>query len=333
MVAMTTPSPTSSQGASPTALPPPSPEPTPPATRSDRVPDLDIVVPVYNEAGVLERNVRTLCAYIGERCDFSFRVTIADNASTDETLGIANRLSAELPEVDVLHLGEKGRGRALRAAWSRSDARVVAYTDVDLSTDLSALADLVEPLLEGRADLAIGSRLAPGASVTRGVKREVISRTYNILLRSLLEVGFSDAQCGFKAGRREVVAELLPLVENERWFFDTELLYVAQRKRFSIHEVPVAWVDDPDSRVAILQTVGEDLRGIARLRAAAASQRRTTARHGSTDRGSTDHDSTARGSTDHDPSDPLRAPRRGSPARRRSASRPHPTFHVGRPSS
>lgn len=285
--------------------------------------DVEIVVPVYNEAGVLERNVRTLCAYITGNCDFSFRVTIADNASTDGTLAIARRLSGELPAVEVLHLDEKGRGRALRAAWSRSDARVVAYTDVDLSTDLSALGDLVGPLLEGRGDLAIGSRLAPGAKVTRGLKRELISRTYNILLRSFLEVGFSDAQCGFKAGRREVVAELLPLVENDRWFFDTELLYMAQRNRFSIHEVPVVWVDDPDSRVAILSTVGEDLRGIARLRAAAARQRRTTDR-----RGPTSSRWTKRGATEA-----IRAARGDAPARRRSARRTHPSLHFGRPSS
>jgi glycosyltransferase involved in cell wall biosynthesis len=228
--------------------------------------DLDIVVPVYNEAAVLEQSIRRLHAHLTEASEFSFQITIADNASTDETLEIARRLGRELPGVSVLHLAEKGRGRALRAAWGRSEASVVAYTDVDLSSDLAALGDLVTPLLEGRGDLAIGSRLTPGARVTRSVKREVISRTYNLLLRAFLEVGFADAQCGFKAGRREVVQALLPLVENDRWFFDTELLYQAERNMFSIREVPVAWVEDQDSRVAIAATVREDLDGIARLR-------------------------------------------------------------------
>jgi glycosyltransferase involved in cell wall biosynthesis len=257
MDGMTTPSPPPPQSP-PGAAPPP---------------DVEIVVPVHNEAGVLESSVATLHSYIARNCDFTFRITIADNASTDRTLEIGRTLAGQLPEVEVVHLDRKGRGLALRAAWSRSQATVVAYTDVDLSTDLAALPDLVGPLLDGRGDLAIGSRLAEGACVTRGLKREVISRTYNMLLRVFLDVGFSDAQCGFKAGRRDVVAALLPSVENDRWFFDTELLYVAQRNRFAIREIPVAWVDDPDSRVAILSTVREDLRGIARLRRADAHAR------------------------------------------------------------
>jgi glycosyltransferase involved in cell wall biosynthesis len=168
--------------------------------------------------------------------------------------------------VRVLHLERKGRGRALRAAWSASEADVVAYMDVDLSTDLAALPELLRPLLERQADLAVGSRLAPGANVTRGIKREVISRGYNVLLHTLLGAGFSDAQCGFKAGRRETIQRLLEEVENDAWFFDTELLYCAQRSRLTIHEVPVRWVDDPDSRVAIIATAREDIRGVMRLR-------------------------------------------------------------------
>ena len=176
--------------------------------------------------------------------------------------------------VEVLYLDRKGRGHALRVAWMRSDAEVLAYMDVDLSTDLSALGELVLPLLEGRGDLAIGSRLAPGAQVTRGLKREVISRSYNLLLHVLLGATFSDAQCGFKAGRREAIQALLDDVEDEGWFFDTELLYLAQRRKLAIHEVPVRWVDDPDSRVDIVATAREDLRGIMRLRAAGHASRR-----------------------------------------------------------
>jgi glycosyltransferase involved in cell wall biosynthesis len=227
---------------------------------------VELVIPVYNEQRALRASVRKLHAHLRRECDFDFRITIADNASTDETPRLALALSLELPEVRVLYLHRKGRGRALRAAWARSDADVVAYMDVDLSTDLSALPGLLGPLLEGRADLAIGSRLAPGAEVTRGVKRELISRGYNLLLRVLLDVEFSDAQCGFKAGRREVVQALLGEVEDEAWFFDTELLYRAQRQRLAIHEVPVRWIDDPDSRVDILATAREDLRGVMRLR-------------------------------------------------------------------
>jgi glycosyltransferase involved in cell wall biosynthesis len=223
---------------------------------------------VYNEERILERSVRTLRSYLRNNYTFPFRITIADNASTDGTFEVAERLCREFGEVDALYLEEKGRGRALRAAWNRSDADVVAYMDVDLSTDLSALPDLLEPLLQRRGDIAIGTRLAPGADVTRGFKREVISRSYNLILRATLGVTFSDAQCGFKAGRREVIQPLLADVADEAWFFDTELLYLAQRRGLSIIEVPVRWVDDPDSRVDIVATAREDLRGVQRLRAA-----------------------------------------------------------------
>ncbi len=237
-------------------------------------PAVEIVIPVYNEQHVLAASVRELHTYLEQHFSFAFAITIADNASTDATLQVATALSHELRDVTVLHLARKGRGHALRAAWSVSEADVVAYMDVDLSTDLAALAELLQPLLDRRADLAIGSRLAPDAKVSRGVKREVISRGYNLLLRALLGAGFSDAQCGFKAGRREIVQELLHDVEDGAWFFDTELLYLAQRNRLAIHEVPVHWVDDPDSRVDILATAREDIRGIMRLRRATGHHRK-----------------------------------------------------------
>jgi glycosyltransferase involved in cell wall biosynthesis len=237
-------------------------------TSAMSVPAVEIVIPVYNEQHVLAESVHKLHDYLQHEMAIPFAITIADNASTDATLEVARSLSRRLPEVHVLHLERKGRGRALRAAWSASEAGVLAYMDVDLSTDLAALPELLEPLLERRADLAIGSRLAPGASVTRGVKREVISRSYNLLLHALLGAGFSDAQCGFKAGRREIIQTLLDEVEDDAWFFDTELLYCAQRSRLAIHEVPVRWVDDPDSRVDIIATAREDLRGVMRLRRA-----------------------------------------------------------------
>jgi glycosyltransferase involved in cell wall biosynthesis len=229
-------------------------------------PAVDIVIPVYNEQRALRASVHKLHDCLTRHFTFAFQITIADNASTDATLKLARALAQEFPEVRVLHLERKGRGRALRAAWRSSNAAVLAYMDVDLSTDLSALPELLTPLLERRGDIAIGSRLAPGAQVTRGIKREFISRSYNLMLRALLGVGFADAQCGFKAGRREVIQALLEDVEDEAWFFDTELLYRAQRSKFAIHEVPVRWVDDPDSRVDILATARADLAGIRRLR-------------------------------------------------------------------
>ena len=230
-----------------------------------QAPVLEVVVPVYNEQASLERSVRTLHAYLCEHFEQSWKITIADNASTDRTLEVATLLTYELDRVGVLHLDEKGRGRALKKAWLASTAKVVAYVDVDLSTDLRGLPPLVAPLLSGHSDIAIGTRLAASSRVTRGGKREFISRSYNFLLRRVMGAQFSDAQCGFKAMRTDVAAKLLPLVEDTGWFFDTELLILAERSGMRIHEVPVDWVDDPDSRVDIVTTARDDLKGMWRV--------------------------------------------------------------------
>jgi putative flippase GtrA len=232
---------------------------------AEEPPVVEIVVPVYNEAGTLAASIRRLDDYLAGTFPFSARITVADNGSTDGTWEIAAALAEELPGVGVLRLDAKGRGRALHAVWSASDARVLAYMDVDLSTDLSALLPLVGSLLSGHSDLAIGTRLAHGSRVVRGTKRELISRGYNTLLHVVLGTRFSDAQCGFKAIRADRARELLPQVRDRAWFFDTELLVLAERAGLRIHEVPVDWVDDPDSRVDIVQTARDDLRGVVRL--------------------------------------------------------------------
>jgi putative flippase GtrA len=238
--------------------------PAAPAAAS-AAPRIDVVVPVYNEERALAFSVRRLHAFLSAELPFSWRIVVADNASTDRTLALARRLAEELPGVEVRHLAAKGRGRALRAVWSDSPAEVLCYMDVDLSTDLRGLLPLVAPLLSGHSDLAIGTRLAHGARVQRGPKRELISRGYNALLHAALGARFSDAQCGFKAVRAEAARTLLPAVRDEGWFFDTELLVLAQRRGLRVHEVPVDWVDDPDSRVDIVATAAADLRGVARL--------------------------------------------------------------------
>jgi putative flippase GtrA len=227
--------------------------------------DVEIVIPVYNEERALAASIHRLHRFLGSRVPFTWQITIADNASTDITPEIARTLAAELDRVRVLRLEEKGRGRALRAAWSASRARVVAYMDVDLSTDLHAFLPLIAPLLTGHSEVAIGSRLARGSRVARGAKRELISRAYNHILRVALRARFTDAQCGFKAVRADVLPELLDAVSDQSWFFDTELLIAAQRRGMRIYEVPVDWVDDPDSRVDIASTALGDLRGVARL--------------------------------------------------------------------
>jgi putative flippase GtrA len=226
---------------------------------------VDIVVPVRNEERDLAPSVRRLVSYLREGFPFTARVTIADNGSSDGTWAIADRLAREYDEVRAVRMEQAGRGRALRAIWSDSDAEVLAYMDVDLSTDLNALLPLVAPLLSGHSDVAIGTRLARGSRVIRGPKRELISRSYNLLLHTFMGARFSDAQCGFKAIRREPARALLPLTQDTGWFFDTELLVLAERAGLRIHEIPVDWVDDLDSRVDIVATALADVRGMVRL--------------------------------------------------------------------
>ena len=239
--------------------------PAAPAGRSD----VEIVIPVRDEERDLGPSVRRLHAYLARSFPFTARITIADNGSADGTWSAALDLAAELDHVRAVRLEQAGRGRALRAIWSVSDSDVLAYLDVDLSTDLNALLPLVAPLLSGHSDLAIGTRLARGARVRRGPRREILSRGYNLLLRACLGSRFSDAQCGFKAIRRDQADRLLPQTRDPGWFFDTELLVLAERAGLRIHEVPVDWTDDADSRVDVLPTILANLRGILRLGGAA----------------------------------------------------------------
>ncbi|HET6500015.1 MAG TPA: bifunctional glycosyltransferase family 2/GtrA family protein [Amycolatopsis sp.] len=232
---------------------------------------VDIVIPVFNEERALEGCVKTLVNYLHEMFPFDWTITVVDNASTDDTLRVATALLAEHEGLRVIHLDRKGRGLALKEAWSRSEADVVVYMDVDLSTGLDGLLPLVAPLVNGHSDVAIGSRLAPGARTIRGPKREFISRTYNGLIRLTHGAHFSDAQCGFKAARTEVIRPLLPHIADDAWFFDTELLLLAEYNGLRIHEVPVDWVEDVDSRVKVASTAMDDLKGLLRVARAKSS--------------------------------------------------------------
>ncbi|MGB3634968.1 MAG: dolichyl-phosphate beta-glucosyltransferase [Rubrobacteraceae bacterium] len=228
---------------------------------------VEVVVPVYNEQDSLPDSIPALCEYLANYFPYYWSVVIADNASTDATLAVSEGLARSYrPYVTVLHLEEKGRGRALKAAWLASNADVVAYMDVDLSTNLWSLLPLVAPLTTGHSDVAIGSRLLKGASVTRQWKREFISRCYNLLIKTLFANQFSDAQCGFKAVKGSIAQELIPLTQDNEWFFDTELLLVAEEQGLRISEVPVDWIEDLDSRVDIASTAMKDVRGLLRIR-------------------------------------------------------------------
>ena len=227
---------------------------------------VDLVIPVHNEEQTLQQNVELLLDYLRTDFPFPIRVVVADNASTDSTALIAHALAELHDDVEAFHLGRKGRGLALRTAWLASGADVVAYMDLDLSTNLASFLPLVAPILSGHSEVAIGTRLDHSAHVRRRLKRELLSRGYNGLIRAAFRSGFSDAQCGFKALRADVARRLLPHVADDGWFFDTELLLLAERNGLRIHEVPVDWIEDLDSRVDLPSTIAGDLAGLWRVR-------------------------------------------------------------------
>lgn len=230
---------------------------------------VDAVIPVYNEQRVLAESVGKLHAFLTANLPYDWRILVADNASTDRTLEIANELKSSMKRVDVLHLDQKGRGRALKAAWLGSRADVVSYMDVDLSTELRAYPPLIRAIAEEGFDLSTGRRLGRGAKVEkRKLLRETTSRGYNLIIKAGFRTRFTDAQCGFKAISRAAADALLPLIRNNEWFFDTELLIIAEKKGYQIKQLPVHWVDDPDSRVNVRKTALEDLRGLWRLKRA-----------------------------------------------------------------
>lgn len=226
---------------------------------------VDILLPVYNEEHVLEKSVNTLRNFLQRECqDFDWVITIGDNASVDGTLEKAKKLEKQFADVCVLHLPEKGRGRMVKHAWSRSEADILSYMDIDLSTDLRAFPPMIHSIQEGY-DITIGSRQFRGAEVDRSFRRELISRGYIWILKLMLRFPFTDAQCGFKAASKKAVSELFPHIKDNEWFFDTELLYIAHREGYRVKEIPVRWIEDRDSRVKILRTAWLDLVGVCRM--------------------------------------------------------------------
>jgi glycosyltransferase involved in cell wall biosynthesis len=228
---------------------------------------VDIVIPVYNEVTVLRQSTEETLKLFDRNPQYDWRIVIANNGSVDGTTELADELATQFPgRVKAVHTA-KGRGLALKNAWTTSDADVVAYMDVDLSTDIAHLPRLIAMVAEEGCDVAVGSRLARGSRTKRSLKREITSRGYVFMIRSTFpKLRITDAQCGFKALSRRAVEQLVPRIENGMWFFDTELLILAHKAGFQIGELPVRWVEDPDSKVKIIKTAAEDIRGLARMR-------------------------------------------------------------------
>ncbi len=228
-------------------------------------PSVLVVIPVYNEEKALERSVTTLKAFLNNYRNFEWQIVIADNKSNDRTGSIGRELASQIPEVEYLFIPRKGRGIALRTAWGQTDCDFVSYMDVDLSTGLDALIRAVE-LLRGGADVVVGNRLDKRSKIKRSLKREFVSRSYNMIIKLMLGTHFNDAHCGFKTGRREVVQRILPYIEDNEWFFDTEFLFYVERLGYNVVEIPVTWIEDPDTKAKIFKDAYDDLRGLYRLR-------------------------------------------------------------------
>ncbi|MGB3683103.1 MAG: glycosyltransferase [Rubrobacteraceae bacterium] len=233
--------------------------------------DLEVVIPVYNRDKELAENIPVLCDYLEAYSPYRWSVTIVDSASTDATAAVAEGLAARYGHrITVLQLDGKGRGIALKAAWMTSGADVVSYMDADLLGGLESFLPLIAPLASGYADLAVGSRLLSGATVTRGWRPRLVSQGYNLLLKALFAAGFSDARCGFKAIRGEVARDLVPFVEDDGRLFDTELLLLAEEEGYRIFEVPVDWsqsqTDNLKSHPNTDKSLAEELRGLLRVR-------------------------------------------------------------------
>jgi glycosyltransferase involved in cell wall biosynthesis len=220
------------------------------------VPTVDLIIPVYNEERVLAGSVERLRAWCADNLPYAWRVVVADNASTDGTLDVAKTLAARDPDgTGYIHLEQKGRGRALKRAWLESTADAMCYMDVDLSTDLAMIPPLLRAIVDDGYDVAYGSRLSRQSDIERSLKREINSRGYITLIKLLFWTKFSDAQCGFKAISRRAAQALLPHVRDGEWFFDTELLILAEKNGYRLKEIPVRWVEDKDTRVRFPQDI------------------------------------------------------------------------------
>src|SRR5579862_3571463 len=228
---------------------------------------VEITVPVYNEEEELEKHIAILVDFCRSHLfKYDWHITIADNASSDNTPVIAATLAKQNFRITLLRLEQKGRGRAVKRSWSISHADYCVYMDLDLSTDLIHLPSLLKALQNGY-DIAIGSRLAKGAKVEgRTMFREITSRALNFFfIQFFFNTHFTDAQCGFKAVTKRVVEQLIPRIQDNSWFFDGELLIVGEKCGYKIYEEPVHWVDNPGSTVRLMATIFGDIKAMVRL--------------------------------------------------------------------
>ena len=220
---------------------------------------VEICLPIYNEEKILEKNVNTLINYCLEKnFGFDWKIVIVINGSKDGSLKISQSLKEKFPAlIDYVNFEDPGRGQALKKYWGKSEADIVTYMDIDLAVSLNHLDDLIWQIIEDQTDLTIGSRLLPESKIKRSFIRELSSQTYNFLSRVILGHNFSDMQCGFKAIRKKSLEKIIEHLQEQKWFFDTELILFAKQNGLRIKELPVDWsenrYDERKSKVNLLK--------------------------------------------------------------------------------
>ncbi|GCF15029.1 glycosyl transferase [Haloarcula mannanilytica] len=219
--------------------------------------EVSVVLPAYNEADTIEQTVSTTLETLASFLpDDAYEVIVAEDGCSDRTPEIATRLAREDSRIRHVHSDERlGRGGALAYAFERADGETLVYFDTDLATDMSHLEELVNAVHVDGYDVATGSRWMPENRAERPAKRGIPSFGYNTLVRTVLRSDLRDHQCGFKAFDRQALETLLPLVQDEHWFWDTELLVKAQRNGYRVKEFPVDWTPKGDSKVDIVRDV------------------------------------------------------------------------------
>ncbi|MBD3359736.1 MAG: glycosyltransferase [Candidatus Buchananbacteria bacterium] len=225
-----------------------------------------LALPVYNEEKVLEKSVLKLYNYFKNNIKDDWQIVIVNNASIDKTKKVADSLAQKFLKVDSLNLEDKGRGNALKNVWQKYEADIYAYCDIDLATDIFAFKKLFNSIINGSANIAIGARYIKGSQTKRTLNRLIYSKVYIFLVRLFFPTKIKDFQCGFKAVDKKTVSEILPLVKDKEWFFDTELLLIAEKNDFKIKEIAVQWKENPETKVKFIRTIYDYIENLIKFK-------------------------------------------------------------------
>ena len=224
---------------------------------------IEITIPTYNEGKIIEKNIDKLFNFL-DNSKLDYNVTIANNASKDNTLIIAKKLARKYKKLIVYHTDKPGRGNALKEVWKKSKADILCYMDADLSTDLPHLNSMVE--LFPKYDIVLGNRLSKYSRTNRRIYRTLLSKGYNKIAKYILRIKTNDLQCGFKGIKKKVFMDIVNYTSDDNWFFDSQLIVWGEKKGYKIAEIPIKWIERKASKVKIRSTVTNYLKNLWKLR-------------------------------------------------------------------